>query len=367
VSSTAPLRARPPGRTAVPLPWRLLVALAVALPLVAGVLGGLQRAGIAPWPQGTAQAALLHAALMIGGWLGTVIGLERAVALKTRLARSAPLLSALGALALLTGATLPGAWLLWAAATAFVAASVQVLQRQRAAHTVALALAAVAWWLGNTHWLLHAQGPDAGTLAAWFAFLVLTIAAERLELTRLMRRHALAQPLFFGAVALVMAAVLLGLVQVQAGGVAFGAALLLLAAWLAAHDVARITLRSPGLPRYMATALLAGYAWLAMGGVAWAAMALGAPTRDAALHAIGLGFVLSMVMAHAPVILPAVAGLKLQFGRFFYVPLALLHASLAWRLLAAPALGALANALALVLFALTVLGAALAWRRAHRS
>ena len=83
-----------------------------------------------------------------------------------------------------------------------------------------------------------------------------------------------------------------------------------------------------GLARYMAVCLLGGYAWLAVGGIAWAATALGLPARDVALHALGLGFVVSMMMGHAPVILPAIARVKLLFGFFFYLPLAALHLSL---------------------------------------
>jgi hypothetical protein len=75
-------------------------------------------------------------------------------------------------------------------------------------------------------------------------------------------------------------------------------------------------------------------------------------------------------MGHAPVILPAIARVKLLFGFFFYLPLAALHLSLlarfglgwadpAWR-----AQGSLFNALSIALFAATAVGAALAWR--HR-
>lgn len=357
-----------------PVAPRVLAAAAVALLLVFGVLGGLQRAGLAPWPAATAPAALAHAALMIGGWLGSVIGLERAVALKTGPARAAPVLSLLGGAALVLGQGLVAAALLWAASTAFVIAHAQLWRRQRAAHTAVLGLAALSWWLGNGAWLLQiaAGRVEAGAhdaiLAAWFAFLVLTIAAERLEMTRLLRRHPAAQPLFMGLVATLLAAVLAGLSGVagQASGVAFGALLLALAGWLATQDIARITIGQPGLPRYMAVALWAGYGWLALGGLAWAGMALGQPWRDGALHALGLGFVLSMVMSHAPVILPAVAGVKLQFGRAFYLPLALLHGSLLLRLAVDRALGALLNTAALVLFALTAVGAALLWQRRHR-
>jgi hypothetical protein len=121
----------------------------------------------------------------------------------------------------------------------------------------------------------------------------------------------------------------------------------------------------------MAVCLLAGYLWLAVGGAGWALTALGAPLRDTALHALGLGFVFSMMMAHAPVILPAVARIKIEFGRFFYVPLAALHASLLLRLAggwfdaALRSTGALLNAASIALFAATLVGAAIAWHFQH--
>jgi len=155
-----------------------------------------------------------------------------------------------------------------------------------------------------------------------------------------------------------------------AGGVLYGAALAGLAGWLLRHDVARRTVHAQGLPRYMAVCLLGGYGWLAVAGLAWASWSAGGPGRDAAWHALGLGFVFSMMMAHAPVILPAVARVKVRFGPWFYLPLAVLHASLLLRLagpLADPrafGLGAQLNAAAIVLFILTLAGGALAWR--HR-
>ena len=113
-----------------------------------------------------------------------------------------------------------------------------------------------------------------------------------------------------------------------AGGVVFGIALTALALWFGQFDIARRTLFAQGLPRYMAVCLLTGYAWLAVAGLAWVGMVQGGEGRDLALHALGLGFIFSMVMGHAPVILPAVAGVKLLFGPWFYVPLLALHASL---------------------------------------
>lgn len=349
------------------------LAAGVAAALVVSILGGLLRVGLvlpgtadAAW---LARGALAHAALVMCGFLGTVIGIERAVAARRGAAWLAPACSALAAVALLAGFPRTAGLLFVASATLFVAVNVLLVQRQRAAHTALLLAGACAWWVGNV--LFALQAGAGAVLPWWFAFLVVTIAAERLEMTRLMRRR----PGASASLLLVLAALGVGAALSgpfpRAGGVTFGAALVALAAWLFAFDIARRTVRAEGLPRYMAVCLLGGYGWLAVGGVAWSATALGLPARDAALHALGLGFVFSMIMGHAPVILPAIARIKLLFGPAFYLPLALLHASLLLRLAAGftdfgwRAHGALANALAIALFAATAVAAAVAWRLRH--
>ncbi|HEX5687521.1 MAG TPA: hypothetical protein VFY73_26190 [Ideonella sp.] len=358
-----------------PASWaKPLLLGVVAISLVSGVLGGLARLGVAPSSIDGAvwlnHALLWHAGLMICGFLGTVIGIERAVAVKRPMAFLAPLLSGAAGLCFIAGYAMLASALLVAAASLFVAVNVVIVRRQRAAHTVLLLVAALAWLIGNLHFAFDATSP--ATLSWWFSFLVLTIAAERLEMTRLMRRHPAAQPSFFAAVALLLAGAAASAVSPVGGGVLFGTALTLLATWLVVFDIARRTVFAAGLPRYMAACLLGGYLWLAVAGVAWAAMVLGAPTRDIAWHALGLGFVISMVMGHAPVILPAVARVKLLFGRPFYVPLLALHLSLALRLgpgafdTTLRAAGASMNALTLVWFAATVVGGIAAWRWLHR-
>jgi hypothetical protein len=353
---------------------RVLLPASLAATMLAGVAGGLLRAGVAlPGAAGAdwlGRAALEHAALIVCAFLGTVIGIERAVAARHRAAFLAPVASIAAGACLLLGARAQAAALLVVAALAFTAATAVILRRQPAAHTRLLVVAALAWLAGN---LLYAgDAAPEGTLAWWFAFLVLTIAAERLDMTRLMRRRPAAQPAFAVVVALMIAGAAASVPWPRAGGVAFGAALVLLAAWLGCFDVARRTVRAHGLARYMAVCLLAAYGWLAVAGVAWAGTALGWPARDAALHALGLGFVVSMAMGHAPVVLPAVARVKLAFGPAFYLPVALLHASLVLRLgpgasdSGLRAWGAALDAAAIVLFAITLAGAALAWRMGTR-
>lgn len=375
MDAATPERQGPPvhGLVSAARAGRALLFAAVAAVLVTGVCGGLLRAGWLAAAAGHAdwlgRAALWHAALMICGFMGTVIGIERAVAARHPAAWLAPATSALAAVLLLAGAFAPAAWLLVFAALAFTVVNLLLVARQPAAHTALLLASACAWLAGTVLFALEA--PATAVLPWWFAFLIMTVGAERLEMTRLMRRRPGAQPLLFAILAGMGAGAALSLPAPAAGGAVFGAALVALAAWLFTFDLARRTVRLQALTRFMAVCLLAGYAWLAAGGVPWALAANGWPCRDLALHALGLGFLVSMIMGHAPVILPAIARVKLLFGPWFYVPLAALHASLLLRLgpgLADPrwrAAGALLNAVSLLLFALTMVGAALAWRRRH--
>ncbi len=367
-----PVRAQR-GSSVAGIAARPVFLVLVALSLLTGIAGGLLRLGVVlPATQNAnwlGQAALVHAALMICGFLGTVIGLERAVAVKLRAAFLGPLASSLGGLCLLSGQAGIGAWLIAAASVVFTGVNIVVVRRQSASHTWLLLAGAFAWLVGN---LLFAAGQGIGaTLPWWFGFLVMTIAAERLEMTRLMRRRPAAPMLLLAVLAAMLTGAASSFVSLRLGGVLYGVSLVLLALWLITFDIARRTVFAQGLSRYMAVCLLSGYVWLAVAGAAWAATALGLPWRDAALHALGLGFIFSMIMGHGPVILPAIARVKLQFGWFFYVPLAALHLSLALRLgwgavdAAQRVTGATLNAASIALFAATVVGAAIVWRIQH--
>jgi hypothetical protein len=175
----------------------------------------------------------------------------------------------------------------------------------------------------------------------WIAFFALTIGGERLELSRYLKRPPAVRFYF-----LILAVLLL---ITPLAPRLMGAVLLLLALWLLAFDLARITVRQTALPRYIAVCLLSGYAWLALGGALLAA----AIAYDAALHAIFVGFVFSMVFGHAPVILPAVLRVSLPYSSVLYLPLALLHASLAIRVFVSVSVGAWGNAAAIALFVAT--------------
>jgi len=164
-------------------------------------------------------------------------------------------------------------------------------------------------------------------------YLVLTIFGERLELARIgTLRPRDARTAMAIAVGVLTAGVV-SLLAPEPGFVLLGVALLAAAGWLAVKDVARRTVNATGLPRFIAVCLLAGYAWMGVAGAIWA---LGGQVEgrayDAAAHALFLGFVISMIMAHAPVIMPAVLRRPLPYRRAFVVPAVLLHLTLAFRL-----------------------------------
>lgn len=309
-----------------------LVALAMVA-LFAGLWGGLIRLGLAV-PSVATAAGEAHGPLMALGFLGTLVSLERAVALGRPWAYVAPLAAGVGALAAIAGA--PGAFgpaLLTLAGLVLLAAHVALDRLQRSAHNAVMGLGALAWCAAAVLWL---TGADVSRFAPLLAgFLVLTIVGERLELTRAVRRLDRARWALLAAVAVFAAGLALSIAVESVGVRIAGVGLFGQAVWLARYDVARRTVRIGEVTRFMASALLAGYVWLASAGVLWTAYAAlsDGPAYDASLHAVFLGFVMSMVFAHAPVIVPAVLRVPLPFRRSFYAPLALLHASLALRLL----------------------------------
>jgi hypothetical protein len=337
---------------------RLPLLILAFVALFIGMGAGLTRLG---WfmPYVAQSAAPLHGPLMICGFFGVVIALERAVALARLWAYLGPLAAGIASGLALGGAATVAPWFYVAASLVLLAGTARIFWRQRALFTFTLVLGAVAWTHGCVLWatgsLVYAVVPW------WLAFLVLTIAGERLELSRLRPPSVVATRVF--AALLLAIAVGLAATPTRWGPPLFAAALLGLALWLVKQDIARRTVRGQGLTRFIAVCLLSGYAWLALGaGVALAAggLAPGTQAWDSALHAVLLGFVFAMVFGHAPIIFPAVLRVAVPYHPSFYLPLALLHLSLVVRLagnasgqFAWTQTGGALNALALLAFILS--------------
>lgn len=351
----------------------VLLALAAAA-LLAGLDAALLLLGL-PTPVTTERLPEVHGIVLVLGFVGTVIALERAVALRRAWAFAAPALLGLGAVVTLSPAPLVvGAWMFVAGGAALIAVYAALLQRQE---SVSLLLQAGGGVLATGAAILWAGGIAITWSLPWLVgFLVLTIGGERIELARV---GALSPRSESGAAWLgcaLVAGVVLTLVWPTVGYLVVGGTLVALCGWLVQHDVARQMLNSQGLPRFVAVCLLAGYAWLTVAGGIWivAGHATSGGAYDAVVHAVFLGFVLSMIMAHAPVILPAVLRRPLPYHSVMYGAVVLLHASLLVRLLAGDArglrwawqVGGALNVAALLMFAATAVTCSiLASRRAR--
>lgn len=299
------------------------------LSLLAGLDAALLRSGLAA-PVRTDRLPEIHGILMVLGFLGTLIAQERAVALRQPWGYLAPATLGVGALALLSPAPLLLGQLLLVDGCLLLIAVYAGLWQRAHDHVVLVQLvAAVAACCAAVLWLRIGVDQLLGWLVV---FIVLTIAAERVELARL------TLPRIAPLVLLALAAALLGtavlsLLWPGIGARLLGLTLLVGTLWLARHDIARRTVRASGLPRFSAVALLLGYGWLAVAGLIW--LVGGPPTTRAAydtvVHAVFLGFAMSMVLAHAPIILPAVLRVRLPYRPVLWLPLVLLHTALVLR------------------------------------
>jgi hypothetical protein len=352
--------------------YRLPFLILAFLALFAGIGAGLARLGWAV-PEIAATAAALHGPLLICGFFGVVISLERAVAIGRRWAYLGPFIAGLGGIAAIAGATTAAAWLFAAGSAVLLAATLDIFRRQTALFTFTLVAGSLAWTVGNLLWATGTAAPAIVTW--WLAFLILTIAGERLELSRFLKPSPVANAMF-AAVLVVVGAGMVGADRAW-GASTFAAGLLALSIWLLKQDLARRTVRATGLTRFIAVCLLSGYAWLAAGAaviLAAGGLIAGTPSYDAAVHALALGFVLSMVFGHAPIIFPAVLRVPVPYHPAFYAPLALLHLSLVVRLAGDAGgrfdwtrAGGLLNALAIAAFLLGTVAAVARGMSARRA
>ena len=316
----------------LPNPLPLLPLLAISL--LAALWAGLLRLG---WTLPSIQPSLagMHGPLMASGFLGTLIAIERVVALRQRWGLLVPALSGMGAFMLIVGLPLKvGAGFMALGSAGMVLISAVIIRRQRALYTWTMALGTLAWFGGNLLWL---GGLPLFNVSYWWGgFLLLTIVGERLELSRVRQPPGWAQRMFGGLVALFCGGLLLSVSSYVWGMWVANTAVILLAIWLFIFDLARRNLRHSGLTRYIAANLLVGYGWLVVSGLLgllYSPLTSGL-YYDAWLHTLFLGFVFGMVFAHAPLIFPVVTGLAIPYRPRFYSAPLLLHFSLLLRLIA---------------------------------
>lgn len=342
--SAAPTPTGGTSGTRVP-PVRLVVlALALAAAL-SGLDAALLRVGVVA-PVRSETLADQHGVLMVYGFLGTAIALERAVALQAGARRAAwayaaPIAGGLGAVLVIAqaagvlpaGRALPGgAWV--TAMAVFTAIYLAVWRRQQSYAVLVQLLGALAGLFGAALW---ARGLEVAAAVPWWAaLLVLTIVGERLELARVaFMSAAVERRILAESCALLLALAATALAPAW-GYPLLGLALGVLMVDVGMHDIAWRTVRARGLTRFMAACMLAGYGWALVSALVWVVggPALDGYRYDVVVHALTIGFVMSMILAHAPVIVPALARRPLPYHPVMWAVWGLLHAGLLVRVLA---------------------------------
>ncbi|MGO1539159.1 MAG: hypothetical protein ACTHW3_07280 [Leucobacter sp.] len=353
--------------------WRLVWIVPAGFSLLAGLNAGLLLLGL-PAPVTTTRLPEVHGVLLVLGFVATLIALERATALGRWYGFAVPGVLGLGGVLLVVDAVplVVGQSMLVAGTAAFAVLYIPLWRRRFDNELLVQLLAAALACLAAILWL---SGASMDRVIPWlFAFVVLTIAAERVELASISMAPGASNRLLIHAWSITVA-LIIGVPMPQLGAILLGVTLLALVIWLLIHDVARRTIRAKGVTRYMAACLLGGYVWLVVAGVILLfGFPSGRPAYDAAAHAVFLGFTMSMIMAHATTILPAVLGIRLPYHPLFWVPAVTLHVSLVIRIwfgdgfdiVAAWHFGGVLGVIALLLFMVTAIGSAVAGNAAGR-
>ena len=348
--------------------FRMLFMLPAGAALLVGLNAGLQLLG-ADAPLKVERFPQVHGMLLVLSFVGTVIALERSVALNKAWGYASPALLGIAGLLLISPVDLwVGKSVMLAGTIAMTLVYIPLWRRQYDNVVLIQILGAVSAIAAAALWIRIPSIPVL--LPFLITFVVLTIAGERLELARIGISSPKAEPLLLAASFTLLAATAATLLWPAMGYPLFGVTLLSTVGWLVAYDAARKTIRSQGLPRYIAASLLAGYGWLAIAGVVLAIQEgpLTGAAYDAAIHTVFLGFTISMIMAHAPVILPAVLRKPLPYTPGFWLPAGLLHLSLVIRLgmgdgagnHGAWVIGGVLNVISILLFAVMAI-----WQATH--
>jgi hypothetical protein len=309
-----------------PVPYLLPVAILSAL---TGIVTGLYRIG---WFGLPANAAGEHGAIMVGCFMGTLISLERAVALQNRYALFVPALGAGSLIAFLAGFREVAYVLLIVSSIGLTSITFYLQSRLSTTGFVIAFIGAVCWLLGNVMLVFWKMYPVA--VSWWMGFILFTIVSSRLKSSLLPVNGKFK----FISLYLILALFTIGLLMPFHDGIGrylIGTGLICIAVWLVKYDAAREAIQQEGVNRYSGILLLTGFVWLFATGICMLWGDLSGPLYDPALHSFFIGFLFSVVMAHGPLILPSILALSIKpFHWILYIWFIILQGSLIVRIVA---------------------------------
>jgi hypothetical protein len=304
-----------------------LVLPFVLISLVVGILSGLFRMG---WSIPMGEIAGEHGALMTGSFLGTLICLERIVALKKKWLYVVPVISGTSLIFFYLGEPKIAMSMLTIGSLGLIYIYIDLIKRFGEYYFYVMMIGAIGWAVGNIIMIVAPFYPQAAPW--WIVFILLTVFGERLELSKFLPQSKLKRITMIISISVFMVGMILPYHAM--GKYISGIGLVLMAVWLFKYDIARKSVKAKGMHRFTGSLLLAGYFWLVVCGVLMIVDFGSIFTYDAMLHAFFLGFTFSMIFAHAPIIFPGVAGLVIRpFHDSLFIWGILLQLSLAMRII----------------------------------
>ena len=243
---------------------------------------------------------------MVGGFLATIIALEKAIPLKRNIALVVPVISALSLLIVLPRYYHAGLYFLIAGSVGLLIIHAYYLHLYPRDLSIVLMLVGAGCLIIGNVMLTRTQFYPA-SFPWWMGFLLFTITAERIELSNFLPVSANAKYLLLCFLALFLVGLLIPFHGL--GKYLSAIAMISIAIWMLKHDVMRIGVKKTGLTRFSSVALLIANGWLIINGVLLILMPNTAYSYDILVHSFFIGYAFAMVFAHGPIILPGVLGM----------------------------------------------------------
>jgi hypothetical protein len=296
--------------------------------LLLGLYTGLLRMG---WQFPVAPGLGDHGALMVCTFLGTLVTIERIITLKYKWVIIIPVTNVLSLILFLVDLHNIAYWFLVIGSLGMSGVMFYYALRFKEIHFYIMLIGALCLFIGNLLLAVLKLYPASTTW--WISFFMLTIVAERLELTRYLPVTKNLKYLLVVLMIVFLSGIILPF-HIY-GKYISSAALILIAFWLLTNDIAFKSIKKEGIFRYSAILLITSYFWLIITAAFFVLRSDNTLYYDAGLHAFFLGFVFSMIFAHAPIILPSIAKLTISpFSKLLYIWFALLQLSLIMRVAA---------------------------------
>ena len=305
----------------------LFVLPLVLLSLLAGLYTGFLRLG---WNIPLSQTMAHHGFIMACSFLGTLIILERIVALKISWFYLFPVINGLSLPLFIADQYFFGYILLSIGTLGLIVSYIIFYIKYSEKYLLLMLAGAVLLQIGI---LLPIFGNlIAASVPYLFGFLLFTITGERLELGKFLPNKKMKKPILYFGVSIFTLGIFMNFHS--SGHYLSGIGMIVLALWMLKYDIVNKSIKSHGIHKYVGITLFTGYIWLLISGILMTANLSSVFYYDALLHSFFLGFTFLMIFAHAPIIFPGVAGFTFRpFHKSLYFWVILLNAFLLLRII----------------------------------